>query len=289
MVNSVNTNQSALLALQSLNNTASSLTTTQRRVTTGFKVADAFDEGAAFAVAQSVRQSSLALGSTNQGLASAKGVVDTATAATTKVSESLQSIRQVVTQLSDGGLADTKRAELQTQYKTLVAEIGKTIDDASSNGVNALGAEKMKVAINASGGSLEMGGYDLKAKLALPSEMNTAAAAQAFVGQTVPVNATPTTSVSGPNPESGVKLADLERMVGSVMSDLGASSQRISAQVQFNSAMQEALNTSAGALVDADLARESANLQALQVKQQLGVQTLGIANQAPQALLSLFR
>jgi flagellin len=51
----------------------------------------------------------------------------------------------------------------------------------------------------------------------------------------------------------------------------------------------DALNAGIGSLVDADLAKENARLQALQVRQQLGVQTLGIANQGPQVLLSLFR
>ncbi|MFQ5348743.1 MAG: flagellin, partial [Rhodothalassiaceae bacterium] len=49
------------------------------------------------------------------------------------------------------------------------------------------------------------------------------------------------------------------------------------------------LEVGIGNLVDADLARESANLQALQVKQQLGLQALGIANQAPSSILALFR
>ena len=51
----------------------------------------------------------------------------------------------------------------------------------------------------------------------------------------------------------------------------------------------DALNSGLGALVDADLAKESAKLQALQVRQQLCIQTLGLANQGPQVLLSLFR
>ena len=74
-----------------------------------------------------------------------------------------------------------------------------------------------------------------------------------------------------------------------MLNTLGADSRRLDAQIKFNSAMQDALTTSLGAIVDADLTKESANLQAQQIKQQLGAQTLGIANQAPQILQNLFR
>ncbi|PWC55937.1 hypothetical protein TSO221_03340 [Azospirillum sp. TSO22-1] len=74
-----------------------------------------------------------------------------------------------------------------------------------------------------------------------------------------------------------------------MLNTLGADSRRLDAQIKFNSSMQDALTTSLGAIVDADLAKESATLQAQQIKQQLGAQTLGIANQAPQILQNLFR
>jgi len=283
MVDSIKSNASAMAALQSLNSTLSKTSTTTGRLSTGFKVANAFDDNSSFTVAQSIRGSVSNIRESNQTLAVAKGSVDTALAATTKISESLQSIRQVTTQLSDANLDGARRTELQAQYRNTVEEIGKTINSATSNGFNALGSASQKVTTNEAGSTLEIGGYDLKAKLALPAEMNSAAAAQAFLGQAAEVESGGTTQ------DSGVKLADMERAVGNVMNDLGASSRRIGAQINFNSAMQDAMNTSLGAISDADMATESANLQALQVKQQLGVQSLSIANQAPQSLLSLFR
>ncbi len=74
-----------------------------------------------------------------------------------------------------------------------------------------------------------------------------------------------------------------------ILSDLGADSRRISDQLVFTSKLSDTIQSGIGNLVDADLSKESANLQALQVKQQLGVQALSIANQAPSTLLSLFR
>lgn len=271
MVNSVNSNSSAMMVLRSLHSGLSGVTSPQRQLSTGFKVQDAFDDGAAFAVAQSIRPSSFSLANTNQGLATAKGAVETASASVSKVSENLQTIRTVATQLSDSNLDSTKRTELQNQFKNLVTNIGVTIDGATSNGFNALGADQQKVATNMSGNTLEIGGSDLKAKLALPTELDSAAAAQAFID---------------PN-KGGLNAA--EQLVSNVNNDLATTSRRISGQVSFNSALQDALGTGLGAIIDADLAKESASLQALQVKQQLGAQSLSIANQAPQVLMSLFR
>jgi flagellin len=73
------------------------------------------------------------------------------------------------------------------------------------------------------------------------------------------------------------------------LSDLGAASRQIDGQLTFNSNLTDVVTSGIGNLVDADLAKESASLQALQVQQQLGVQALSIANQAPQTLLSLFQ
>lgn len=70
---------------------------------------------------------------------------------------------------------------------------------------------------------------------------------------------------------------------------LGASSKRIGDQVEFVGKVMDAMKSGIGALVDADMEEASARLQALQVQQQLGTQSLSIANQAPQAILSLFR
>ena len=284
MAMSINTNNSAMAALQSLNSAASNNASalTQNRLSTGMKINTARDDSPGFAVAQSIRQSSSSLSVDNQGLAAAKGAVDTASAATTKIAETLQSVRGVVKQLSDANLDSSKRTELQTKFESLVSDIGKAIDSASFNGVNALSGDKQKVDVSA-GPGLEFGGVDLKAKMAMPTEMNSAAAAQAFLGQTSGV------SSPGANQAGGVKLADLENAVSNTMNELGASSRRIGAQISFNNSVQESMNTSLGAIVDADLSMESANLQAMQVKQQLGSQSLSIANQAPQSLLSLFR
>ena len=77
--------------------------------------------------------------------------------------------------------------------------------------------------------------------------------------------------------------------VNSALGDLGAQAKQIEAHNLFVSKLTDVLETGVGNLVDADLAKESARLQALQVQQQLGAQALSIANQSPQVILSLFK
>jgi len=77
--------------------------------------------------------------------------------------------------------------------------------------------------------------------------------------------------------------------VSSALAALGSSAKRVGIQTEFTSKLQDILKQGLGNLVDADLAQESANLQALQIKQQLGVQALAIANAGPQSILALFQ
>jgi flagellin len=89
--------------------------------------------------------------------------------------------------------------------------------------------------------------------------------------------------------ESGGAFDVADQLISSALNGFGASMQYVENQIIYNSKKVDAMNDGLGALVDADLARESAKLQALQTRQQLGIQTLSLANQGPQVLLSLFR
>ena len=70
---------------------------------------------------------------------------------------------------------------------------------------------------------------------------------------------------------------------------LGSSANQIDNQAKFTTQLQDILKEGVGNLIDADLGAESANLQAQQVKQKLGVQSLSIANSGPQHILNLFQ
>ena len=102
------------------------------------------------------------------------------------------------------------------------------------------------------------------------------------VGMAAPADATPASATA----------ADVEAAITAFTADLatlGTQSKSLARQVSFTSKMQDALEVGIGNLVDADLAKESARLTALQTKQQLGVQALSIANQSSSILLGLFR
>ncbi len=84
-------------------------------------------------------------------------------------------------------------------------------------------------------------------------------------------------------------FANALNTIANQLNNYGEASNYINAQTSYNSDKIDALNAGLGALIDANLAQESAQLQALQIQQQLGTQALSLANQAPQTLLSLFK
>ena len=273
MANSVNTNQSALVALQSLNNTVSSLNKVQKRVTTGFKVADSVDDGAAFAVAQSLRSDKGAIDAVNSQLNIAKGATSVFATAATNISDALARSRETLTKLADQNLNTDMRSKYNNDFTALKAEVQNYIKNAKFNGINLLDGSQSTISViaNQDGTQYTVGGTGVGLSVTIEA---------AFTVPATPTDAV--TLLTG-------NFASAERTTGDVLNTLGADSRRLDAQIKFNTAMQDAITTSLGAIVDADLAKESANLQALQIKQQLGGQTLGIANQSPQILQSLFK
>jgi flagellin len=274
MSNSVNTNYGALVALQSLNRTNQQLDAVQKRVTTGFRVNDAVDDGAAFAVAQGIRSNVAAIGAVNQQLSIGKGLVGIAIEAATSISNTLIKVRETVTKLADGGLSAEQRDQYNTDLGRLQGEIQNFIANSRFNDVSLLmtGAATVTVIANVSGDNLLLTGADFSA-----GAVNTLATAGA------PANAAAAAALLNGG------LVAAETAVASQLNQLGGDARRLNNQVNFNAALQKASEEALGFIVDADLAKESSRLQSLQIRQQLGTQTLGIANQSPQTLLGLFR
>ncbi len=121
---------------------------------------------------------------------------------------------------------------------------------------------------------------------ALVTEINSSITAASFDG-TAALSLTLTLGAGSAATEATVQTA-LDATLTAVQG-LGTTSKSLERQITFNTKLQDALETGIGNLVDADLAKESAKLSALQTKQQLGVQALSIANQSSGILLSLFR
>jgi len=276
MLNSVNTNIGAMVALQSLNATNTALNTTQKRISTGYRVADAKDDGAAFAVAQAVRADVAGLNAANEQLGGVKGILDTAIAGLTKVSETMVKVREVLVRLADDTLNSEQRAQYVQQYTALRQQIINFIADATYNGrtllstVAADGGGNIVTTRNENGTTYTITAVDGAGTLVVATAPATAAAARTAL-------------------DAGGDFATVETAISNALNRFGSDSRYIDAQIAYNKAKVDALEGGLGALIDADLAKESARLQALQIRQQLGTQALAIANQAPQTLLSLFR
>jgi flagellin len=273
--NSVNTNRQAVFALQSLNQTNYELSGVQKRVSTGYRVADAKDDGGAFAVAQAVRSDVAGVTAVGEQLGGVKGVLQTTFAALTVVSDTMKQVRATLTRLADGAINGDQRAQYVKQYELLTDQISDFIDDATYNGRTLLSTG------TASGGDItgirnEGGGtFTIEAVDGGTLKLSTTAPADATSAQAMIA--------------SGGAFDDIDALISTSLNEFGASMQYVENQITYNSKKVDAMNEGLGALVDADLAKESSKLQALQTRQQLGVQTLGIANQGPQVLLSLFR
>jgi flagellin len=281
-LNSVNTNMGAMIALQSLESTQAQLSATQKQISTGYRVADSTDDGAAYAIAQGVRSTVGALTSANQQLGGVQGLLSTTQSSLNDVSNTMQSMRDVLVQLSSQNVSGNARTQYEAQYNSYAAQLKTFIEDANYNGKTLIGNitgsngtfARVAIARNESGSSYGIAtfsGSALYTSIAFTStQLGGAATVQAFLTAT------------------GVFL-NQQNSVGTALNTVGSEINYVNNQVSFNSNKIDALNGGLGALVDADLAKESAMLTSLQIRQQLGTQALSLANSAPQTLLSLFK
>jgi len=284
MAFSVNTNAGAMAALQSLSSTNKSMAQVQSRINTGYNVASTKDDSAAFAIAQTLRGDMGGLKAVGSSLNRAKSVTDVAVAGAEQISDILIEMKQKAYQSADAGIDQASRDAINQDFVALRDRITTVVNSSDFNGTNILKAgggsvsaiQSLQDGDGATAGwqpdslSIANQGLDLGGTVitvAATGQINSQANAQAMVD-------TLTTS------QSNLKTS---------LSTLGSSSRKIDAQLSFTSKLSDVVESSVGNLVDADLAKESARLQALQVKQQLGIQALSIANQAPQAIMSLFR
>jgi flagellin len=322
--NSVNTNRQAVFALQSLNQTNGELGGVQKRVSTGFRVSDARDDGGAFAVAQAVRSDISGVTAVGEQLGGTRGILSTTFASLSVVSDTMKQVRAVMTRLADGGITGTSRQQYEEQYTLLTNQISTFIDDASYNGRTLLntnlgeGGGNITSIRNESGGTFTIEAVDGEALKLDPAafvlttaeiddltdlaETNYTASIDPLVDpewadlttaqQQIYIDAEIFSekvdrATAAIQPGGSFDVVDAQ--ISTSLNQFGAQMQFVDNQITYNSKKIDAMNDGLGALVDADLAKESSKLQALQTRQQLGVQTLGLANQGPQVLLSLFR
>ena len=275
MSNSVNTNTGAQVALQNLNATNAALSITQNRINTGKNVASAKDNGAIWAIAQGQRADIGALGAVKQSIDRGIAALDVALAAGETVSDLLLQLKEKALSATDSSLKTSARAALNEDFKSLRDQIATVTSNADFNGVNLLktGATGFAALANVTG----------------TSSLTVGAEVLALGGANVTITTTQSIDTLSKATASLTAVTTSIDRVSASLARLGTKSNALSTHLTFVGKLSDALEAGVGNLVDADLAKESAKLQALQTKQQLGVQALGIANQTPQLVLSLFR
>ncbi|PHY20212.1 flagellin [Caulobacter sp. BP25] len=275
MTLSVNTNQPALIALQNLNRTNDDMQSVQTRINTGLSISTAKDNAAVWSIAQEQRADMSALGAVKMSLDRATSIADVALAAGESVSDLLKLMREKVVAAKDTSLTTTSRQSMNADFQAQLKNLSQVLTSAVFDGANLLdGSQTADMTFLADADAGQAITLSLQ-NLSLGGTINTLTATDDIL---TPTNATAVLA----------RLDSTMVAVNQAVGNIGSQAKQIDAHSTFVARLTDVLETGVGNLVDADLAKESARLQALQVKQQLGAQALSIANSAPQIILSLF-
>jgi flagellin len=276
MTLSVNNNSSALAVLAALNNTNAELTTTQTQVSSGLKIGAAKDNATVYAVAQQQRADISSLSTVTDGLNRAQSIADVAVSAGQSISDLLNQLKAKVVAATDPSQDAASLSALNTDFQSLLKQIQQAVSSASFDGANLLnGSETNGVKFLATA--------DGTGTITLSSQNLSLGGSIITVGST----ATISTTTAATNVLSQVEASITN--TNAAVATIGAQSDQVTAHASFVTKLSDTLTIGVGNLVDADEAAESARLTALQVQQQLGAQTLSIANQQPSVLLTLLQ
>jgi flagellin len=270
--NSINTNIGAFIALQNLNQVNKRLETVQNRVSTGLKINSAADDASSFSIAQGVRGNLKAYEAVSQGLSNGRGVAAVTLAGATAISDLLGDVQKKITEGQNAGNSTEQQAILNSDFLNLVAQINTFITNSTYNGRNLLSnlSTSINVIANVDGSTLTIRSNSAfsvaSINLGAQNISSTVAAAKALSA-----------------------LFQATASINTVLGNLGADTRALNFQDDFVSKLIDATTEGLGSIVDADLAKESSRLQALQVQQQLSITTLNIANSNPRNLINLFQ
>ncbi len=307
-MSSILTNTSAMTALQSLSNTNKSLSLTQNRIATGYRVNSAEDNAAYWSIATTMKSDRGALSTVKDALGLGAATIDVAY---TGMNAAIDVTKEIKNKLVAARQPGVDREKIQSEITELQNQLTSIADSSVFSGENWLSVDSSATGYNAtktmiasfsrSGGSVSVGTLSIDVDSVKLFDGND---------QSGILDSTDTTANGGVDyavsdldisslTDTDNDLADLEQMIGYVddaisgmttaASNLGAIKQRTTMQSEFVGALMSAIDRGVGALIDADMNEESTKLQALQVQQALGIQALSIANQNSQSILSLFR
>ena len=303
-MSSLLTNTSAMIALASLKMTQDSLANVQNQISTGLRVSDASDNAAYWSIATSMRSDTGALSAVSDALNLGSSTVNVASAAITSTLTIMNKMKQDLLSAQTPGV---NIANIQTDIQSLQDSLKSIAQSASFNGVNILsfnagstGAGSTTIvsgyASNADGsGTIQTLNinttqtvlYDTRS-----SGTNTGILSATGTNYTGGSLATFSLSASTSQTDLANISKDIDKAIQSITTageTIGATQTNINNQATFVSALSDAITSGVGSLVDADMNVASTRLQALQTQQQLGVQSLSIANQNAQLILKLFQ
>jgi len=278
-MSSILTNNSAMNALSTLRNVNSNLSETQNRISTGMKVNSAKDNASYFSISTTMKSEGGMNKAVNEGLTLTKNSISTARlGAETMVDLSQQFVDRLAFAQTEG----VDQADVQKELTSLAAQMATAINQSSFNGENLIsaagaGAKDVVSGVSRSGATLST------TKISFTST-DLEAVQTSFA--TIAIDNTTTAA------DLETALTNAEGFLSSVTdaaTDLGIAEKQVETQQNFLSELGDRLDSGVGSMVDADMEKEAARLQSLQVQQQLSTQSLSIANQAPQNILSLFR
>jgi len=272
---SVNTNTGSLIALQYLNATQGQLAQTQSAINSGLRVSSARDDGAIYAIAQNQRGTVAGYTAVINSIQNATSAVDVALSAGQSISDLLIQMKQKALAAADSSLDTASRQALNANFTALRDQITTIVKNAVFNGFNLVDGSTTQITALASADGTR--------------RITTSAQKLALSGTIVTVKTTNTISTQAKASTLVATIQSSLTNVNSALAKFSAGAAKFSIQATFAQKLSDTLTAGIGNLVDANMAQESAMLQSLQVKQQLGVQALSIANQAPQTILSLFR
>ncbi|HHZ10194.1 MAG TPA: flagellin [Rhizobiales bacterium] len=306
---SIKTNASAMTALASLQATNKSLESTQNRISTGYRVASASDNAAYWSIATTMRSDNKAIATVKDALGLGAAKVDTAYTGLNAAIDVVDDIKAKLVAAREPGVDKTKIQAEIAQLQDQLTSIGSSASFSGENWLSVdssdanYSATKSIVAsfTRATDGTVSVGTLTIDVDAIKLFDAN---------GQIGILDTESTTTNGGVNysvatldisglTDTSADLADLDEMIGTVDSalqsmisragDIGAAKKRIDMQMEFVGSLTDAIDRGISTLVDADMNEESTRLQALQVQQQLGIQSLSIANSSVQTVMSLFR
>ncbi|WP_337188630.1 flagellin [Phenylobacterium sp.] len=273
-LNSINTNIAAMQAVAAFNAINAEMAQVQMRITTGRKINSPKDNPAIWAIAQNQRGELRSLDAVKGSLQRGRSIVDVAMSAAETVSDLLNEMRALAVAASDFPLGDASRAALDDQYMALRRQIDITVANAGFDGANLLsagGTDRVRALANTSATStIDVDHMDMSTSGGLLAGL-------------------PTDLLGGLSATGITDIKTATDRVNSAIGKLGTGAKALDNHLKFVVKQQDTLEAAIGNLVDADLARESARLQALQVRQQLALMAMQIANRQPAYLLQLFQ